>query len=177
MTSHQPGPTPWWQVMKLRQEVVDGAGGVDNVQMSLHDAVFGSASHRSRYNDPLVYGSITHPSGRLVEFMAQIAVRLGAPSSTRARAVWRLDQAMGGGKSHALIGLWHLATGPAPLAATDLGSAVFAKTREIAGSGAVADDLNRPHHSPIFDIHEGCLPIGVGVLTESALRLLRQHGG
>ena len=145
MTTHQSGPTPWWQVMKLRQEVVDGAGGVDNVQMSLHDAVFGSAGHRSRYNDPLVYGSITHPSGRLVEFMAQIAVRLGAPSSTRARAVWRLDQAMGGGKSHALIGLWHLATGPRLLATTDLGSAVFAKTHEIAGSGAVADDLNRPH--------------------------------
>ena len=145
MTTHQPSPTPWWQVMKLRQEVVDGAGGVDNVQMSLHDAVFGSAGHRSRYNDPLVYGSITHPSGSLVDFMAQIAVRLGAPSSTRARAVWRLDQAMGGGKSHALIGLWHLANGPAALAATDLGSAVFAKTHEIAGSGAVADDLNRPH--------------------------------
>ncbi len=41
--------------------------------------------------------------------------------------------------------------------------------------GAKLDDLNRPHHSPIFDIHEGCLPIGVGVLVESALRLLRQH--
>ena len=41
--------------------------------------------------------------------------------------------------------------------------------------GAKLDDLNRPHHSPIFDIHEDCLPIGVGVLAESALRLLRQH--
>ncbi len=43
--------------------------------------------------------------------------------------------------------------------------------------GAKLDSLNRPHHSPIFDIHEGCLPIGVGVMAESALRLLRQHGG
>ncbi len=43
--------------------------------------------------------------------------------------------------------------------------------------GAQLDELNRPHHSPIFDIHEGCLPIGVGVMAESALRLLRQHGG
>ena len=43
--------------------------------------------------------------------------------------------------------------------------------------GAKLDDINRPHHSPIFDIHEGCLPIGVGVLAESALRLLRRHGG
>ena len=43
--------------------------------------------------------------------------------------------------------------------------------------GAQLDDANRPHHSPIFDIHEGCLPVGVGVMAESALRLLRQHGG
>lgn len=43
--------------------------------------------------------------------------------------------------------------------------------------GAQLDDVNRPHHSPIFDIHEGCLPVGVGVMAESALRLLRQHGG
>ena len=43
--------------------------------------------------------------------------------------------------------------------------------------GAQLDELNRPHHSPIFDIHEGCLPIGVGVMAESALRLLRRHGG
>ena len=145
MTTHHPSPTPWWQVMKLRPEVVDGAGGVADVQMSLHDAVFGSAGRRSRYNDPLVYGAVTYPSGSLVDFMAQIAVRLGGSSATRARAVWRLDQAMGGGKSHALIGLWHLATRPLPLAETDLGSAVLEKTHEIAGPGAVADNLSRPH--------------------------------
>ena len=42
--------------------------------------------------------------------------------------------------------------------------------------GAKFDELNRPHHSPIFDIHEDCLSVGVGVLAESAVRLLRQHG-
>lgn len=53
-------------------------------------------------------------------------------------------------------------------------------TRKAPGAmlrlGAQLDDLNRPHHSPIFDIHEDCLPVGVGVMAESALRLLRQHG-
>ncbi len=43
--------------------------------------------------------------------------------------------------------------------------------------GAKLDDINRPHHSPIFDIHEDCLPIGAGMLAESAVRLLKQHGG
>ena len=43
--------------------------------------------------------------------------------------------------------------------------------------GAQLDEKNRPHHSPIFDIHEDCMPVGVGVMAESALRLMRQHGG
>ena len=43
--------------------------------------------------------------------------------------------------------------------------------------GAKLDHVNRPHHSPIFDIHEDCLSVGVGVMAESALRLLRQHAG
>ena len=52
-------------------------------------------------------------------------------------------------------------------------------TRKAPGAmlrlGAQLDEVNRPHHSPIFDIHEGCLPIGVGVMAESALRLLQQR--
>ena len=78
--------------------------------------------------------------------MAQIAVRLGSrgPASARARAVWRLDQAMGGGKSHGLIGLWHLAADTDGLATTDLGSAVFREVGRIAGSGVVAGDLSKP---------------------------------
>ena len=43
--------------------------------------------------------------------------------------------------------------------------------------GAKLDERNRPHHSPIFDIHEDCLPVGVAVMAESVLRLLRRHGG
>ena len=42
--------------------------------------------------------------------------------------------------------------------------------------GGQKDEVNRPHHSPIFDIDESCMPVGVGVLAESALRLLRKHG-
>ena len=41
--------------------------------------------------------------------------------------------------------------------------------------GAKLDHVNRPHHSPIFDIHEDCLSVGVGVMAESALRLLQKH--
>jgi amidohydrolase len=39
--------------------------------------------------------------------------------------------------------------------------------------GAKYDGVNRPHHSPIFDIDETCMPVGVAVLAETAVRLLR----
>lgn len=140
-------PTPWWETVRLRDEIISGRGRIDDVQASLHDAVFGRADGvQGIYGDADHYGQITHPTGSLVALMAQIAVRLGSsgPASSRARGVWRLDQAMGGGKSHGLIGLWHLATDTHRLAATDLGGAVFRAIGRIAGSGAVADDLGRP---------------------------------
>ena len=137
----------WWQVMRLRSEVVNSNGAVDDVQMSLHDAVFGRdgvGAGKTPYAEPAYYGDITYPTGSLVEFMANITVRLGVPGGTQTSAVWRLDQAMGGGKSHGLIGLWHLAIHPKELQSTDLGRRVFAKAHNIAGPGNVLDDLGSP---------------------------------
>ena len=140
-------PTPWWETIQLREEITDGRGRIDDVQASLHDAVFGRADgQQGIYGDADRYGQITHPTGSLVALLAQIAVRLGSsgPASARARAVWRLDQAMGGGKSHGLIGLWHLAVHTDRLAATDLGEAVFGEVGRVVGSDTVARDLSGP---------------------------------
>ncbi|MDE0195058.1 MAG: DUF499 domain-containing protein, partial [bacterium] len=140
-------PTPWWETIQLRDEIVDGRGRIDDVQASLHDAVFGRADGlQGLYGDADLYGQITHPTGSLVALMAQIAVRLGSggAASTRARAVWRLDQAMGGGKSHGLIGLWHLAAHTDRLAATDLGTEVFREVGRVVGPGTVAGDVGDP---------------------------------
>ena len=96
---------PWWKVISLRNEVISSGGAIDDVQMSLHNAVFGTqgiGAGRTPYAEATYYGAITHPTGSLVDLMAQVAVRLGAPGSTQTSAVWRLDQAMGGGKSHGL---------------------------------------------------------------------------
>ena len=43
---------------------------------------------------------------------------------------------MGGGKSHGLIGLWHLAAHPAVLATTDTGREAFAKATAILDGAA-----------------------------------------
>lgn len=40
--------------------------------------------------------------------------------------------------------------------------------------GAKFDTMNRPHHSPIFDINEDAFHVGAAVLAESAIRLLKE---
>jgi amidohydrolase len=39
--------------------------------------------------------------------------------------------------------------------------------------GAKYDSVNRPHHSPIFDLDESSFPIGAAVLAETAFQLLK----
>lgn len=41
--------------------------------------------------------------------------------------------------------------------------------------GARFDSLDRPHHSPIFNISEDALPVGVTVLAGTAIRLLQEN--
>lgn len=136
--------TPWWEVLRLRREVTAGAGSIDDVQLSLFRAVHGVGGERAAYGDAAYYGEITHPSPNLVDLMAKVIVRLGGGQRyTAAPALWQLDQAMGGGKSHGLIGLWHVAAHPAEMRGTDVGREAFALAERIIG-GTLAQDLGRP---------------------------------
>jgi len=51
-------------------------------------------------------------------------------------------------------------------------------TRKAPGAmfhlGAKKDAVDRPHHTPIFDIDESAMPLGAAVLADVACRLLRQ---
>jgi Protein of unknown function (DUF499) len=136
--------TPWWDVLTLREEITDAAGSIDDVQMSLFQAASSTASPRPPYASATYYGEITHPSPLFIDLMAKVAVRLGGGTSYfRARALWRLDQAMGGGKSHGLIGLWHLASHFGALTQTDIGRAAVAEATAII-DGPLAADLGNP---------------------------------
>jgi hypothetical protein len=42
-------PTPWWKALKLRQEILDASGQIDDVQMSLFQAVHGVGATRPAY--------------------------------------------------------------------------------------------------------------------------------
>jgi predicted AAA+ superfamily ATPase len=137
--------TPWWRALRIRKEILNAAGQIDDVQMSLFQAAYGTGSARPLYAEAAYFGEITHPTGRLVDLLTEIAVRIGAGEDhLKARAVTRLDQGMGGGKSHACIGAYHLATNPRALFATELGKAVAAQARARLGR-ELPLDLGGPH--------------------------------
>ncbi|MGH2596027.1 MAG: DUF499 domain-containing protein [Actinomycetota bacterium] len=137
--------TPWWKALKIRPEIQDSSGAIDDVQMSLYQTIHGVGGARPPYADPTYYGEITHPTGQLVDLLAKVAVRLGGGDDfQKAPALWRLDQGMGGGKSHAAIGAYHLAAGPEELQATDVGQDVLTHAQAIIGR-ALPTDLDKPH--------------------------------
>lgn len=136
--------TPWWQALKLRPEIRDASGAIDDVQMSLFQAAYAPTGSKPLYSDATYYGEITYPTGQLVDLLAKVAVRLGSDNYTSAPALRRLDQGMGGGKSHACIGTWHLAAHSRDFSKTDVGKRVFEAAAQIAGK-PLPDNLGNPH--------------------------------
>lgn len=133
--------TPWWQHLQLRDEIIDGHGNVTDVQMSLYRAVH--QPQRVPYSNVGYFSDITHPTDGLVDLLASVAVRLAGVKNAAAVPVWRGDQGMGGGKSHGLVGLYHMAANPTAFAQTDLGQLVHAQAAERSGTPVPAD-LDRP---------------------------------
>jgi len=128
---------PWWEHLKLRDEIAQAKGNVNDVQMSLFRAVY--RPDQVPYSLPSYYSDITFPTSGLVDLLANVAVRLGSSATESAKPVWRGDQAMGGGKSHGLVGLYHLANSPAALNGTELGELVWQEAERIAGEKLPAD--------------------------------------
>jgi hypothetical protein len=123
-------PKHWGDALSLRDELIDQHGHLADLQMSLYNAVFQTA--QVPYRSVGYYGDITQPTPKLVSFMADIAARLGTPAP--GTALFHLDQGMGGGKSHALVGLHHMANTPDEFFATELGNLVRNEAQDRAGS-------------------------------------------
>jgi hypothetical protein len=134
--------TPWWDCLRLRPEIAKAGGNINDVQMSLYRAVH--QPDDTVYADVGYYSDITHPTAGLLELMGSIAVRMAAPTNYGSvKAVWRGDQGMGGGKSHAEVGLFHMADSPDEFFATDLGRLVQGHAQKISGESLPAD-LDNP---------------------------------
>jgi len=139
-------PAPWWKELRLRDELVATSGAIGDIQMSLRGVAYGIAGEYPPYRSVGYFGDITHPSPSLRRIAADIAVRLGGTGgqSVGAKPVWRFDQGMGGGKSHALVALWHMATDPIGFAQTDLGAQIIEEAEKLVGSGTLDAKLGPP---------------------------------
>src|SRR5215211_5040068 len=113
----------WTEVLTIRPEVIASDGGVGDLQMSLHKAVYQTVD--VPYRDIGYYADITQPTPNLVGSFSRIARRLS--DAGEAVALYHLDQGMGGGKSHALVGLYHMAANPKAFFATQIGRDVLAE--------------------------------------------------
>jgi len=43
--------------------------------------------------------------------------------------------------------------------------------------GAAVGDMDRPHHTPVFDIDESAMPIGAAILAETVVRYFQRASG
>lgn len=160
----------WAEVLQLRPEVLTRRGHAEGLQMSLYDAVYQTTD--VPYRDTSYWCDITEPTTKLVEFMAEIARQLAGSGIDGelfgGDSLFHLDQGMGGGKSHALTGLWHLTRNPDEFFASDIGEAVRDVARRRAGAeislGEVrtvvlcADHFTagaaRPEFGPAINLHQ-----------------------
>lgn len=126
----------WADLLTLRKEVTDAAGQISDLQMSLYSAVF--TDRDVPYQDPTYYADITEPTIGLQRFMGAIARRLGS-SQVGGKALFHLDQGMGGGKSHALVGLYHLGNNPAVFLETELGRLIKTEAEHLGGPIDLSD--------------------------------------
>ena len=138
----------WADVLQLRDEVTGSGGSVDDLQMSLHKAVYQTVD--VPYRDTGYYAEITQPTPRFIGFFARVARRLSG--GHEGRALFHLDQGMGGGKSHALVGLYHMAAHTTEFFASELGHQVRAVAEaagdEVSLSGTRVVTLTADYFSP-----------------------------
>ncbi len=90
-----------------RPAVISGEIRDELFVASLSDVMRGRA-HRI-YQDPTLFFANTYPTERAISFLREVMGRLAGADPT-ASSLFRLDTPFGGGKTHTLIALYHLAT-------------------------------------------------------------------
>jgi len=64
-------PTPWWETIRLRDEIASASGAIEDVQMSLFNAVHGVAGRTVAYAD----ARYSRPSVKLLAVSRSPAAR------------------------------------------------------------------------------------------------------
>jgi hypothetical protein len=104
--------TPWHKVVRIRADLRSGELSLAVFAADLYDVAVGRA--RPVYQDPSEFFALTYPTFNLRELAKDVAHRLAGRSE---KAVRQLELTYGGGKTHALITLYHLTHDPSRLPA------------------------------------------------------------
>ena len=102
--------TPWHKVVKLRDDLRSGELALSIFAADLYDVAMGRG--RSVYKDPAEFFALTYPTFNLREMVKDVLLRLSGKND---KAVRQLELTYGGGKTHALITLYHLVNNPEKL--------------------------------------------------------------
>ena len=111
----------WADHLQLRDEVIASDGSVGDLQISLGKAVY--QTENVPYRELSYWCEITEPTDLMIGTFAKVARRLWS-TTLDSTALIQFDQGMGGGKSHALVGMWHMARQPGDFFSTDIGHQV-----------------------------------------------------
>lgn len=103
---------PWHKVVRIRDDLKSGELSLAIFAADLYDVTMGRA--RPVYQDPGEFFALTYPTFNLRELAKDVVLRLAGRSE---KAVRQLELTYGGGKTHALITLYHLTHEPQRLPA------------------------------------------------------------
>ncbi len=105
--------TPWHQVVNLRDDLKTGELSLAIFAADLYDVAM-QKGRRRIYEDSAQFFALTYPTYNLRELSRDVALRLAGKSD---KAIRQLELTYGGGKTHALITLYHLVNDPLRLPA------------------------------------------------------------
>jgi len=103
--------TPWHKVIALRPDLKSGELSLNIFAADLYDVAM-QRGQRSVYENPAEFFALTYPTYNLRELAREVVLRLAGKND---KAVRQLALTYGGGKTHTLITLYHLANDPALL--------------------------------------------------------------
>jgi hypothetical protein len=96
--------TPWHQVVQLRDDLRTGELSLAVFAADLYDVAM-QQGRRAIYEDPAQFFALTYPTYNLRELARDVVLRLAGQND---KAVRQLELTYGGGKTHALITLYHM---------------------------------------------------------------------
>lgn len=132
-----------FEICAPREDILQGALTEADYAADLAQVLKGTAP--KEYQDPAIFFSTTHPTRGLRNLLSNVCLRLGGKKDQVA-SIFRLDTNYGGGKTHALIALAHVARGMQGVANIDefLSPALVPSTpvHVAAFDGENADPVN-----------------------------------